>query len=76
MTGAPASYGTARCGVELLGCGNVGTALAEILLARQEDVAARTGIHLELVGIAVSERQEEAAMPDKPKALLEHGRCR
>ena len=40
--------------VGLLGCGNVGGALAEILLTRSEDVAARTGIRLELVGIAVA----------------------
>ena len=41
--------------VGLLGCGNVGGALAEILLTRTDDVAARTGIHLELVAIAVSD---------------------
>ena len=46
--------------VGLLGCGNVGGALAEILLTRSEDVAARTGIRLELVGIAV-------ANPDRPR---------
>jgi homoserine dehydrogenase len=40
--------------VALLGCGNVGAALAEILLTRADDVAARTGIRLELVGIAVA----------------------
>ena len=40
--------------VGLLGCGNVGGALAEILLTRADDVAARTGIRLELVGIAVA----------------------
>ncbi len=40
--------------VALLGCGNVGAALAEILLTRSDDVAARTGIRLELVGIAVA----------------------
>jgi homoserine dehydrogenase len=45
--------------VALLGCGNVGGALAEILLTRQEDVAARTGIHLELVGIAVANLAKE-----------------
>jgi homoserine dehydrogenase len=39
--------------VGLLGCGNVGSALAELLVARQDDIAARTGIRLELVGIAV-----------------------
>ena len=46
--------------VGLLGCGNVGGALAEILLTRTDDVAARTGIRLELVGIAVCN-------PDRPR---------
>jgi homoserine dehydrogenase len=41
--------------VGLLGCGNVGSALAELLVARQDDIAARTGIRLELVGIAVAD---------------------
>jgi homoserine dehydrogenase len=56
MTGAsaqPNSAPTVR--VALLGCGNVGGALADILLTRQDDIAARTGIHLELVGIAVAD---------------------
>ena len=48
--------------VALLGCGNVGGALAEILLTRPDDVAARTGIRLELVGIAV-------AHPEKPRPV-------
>jgi homoserine dehydrogenase len=45
---------TSSVRVALLGCGNVGGALAELLLTRQDDIAARTGIRLELVGIAVS----------------------
>jgi homoserine dehydrogenase len=51
--------------VGLLGCGNVGGALAEILLTRSDDVAARTGIRLELVAIAVAnpERPRSAAIP-------------
>ncbi len=51
--------------VGLLGCGNVGGALAEILLTRSEDVAARTGIRLELVAIAVADptRSRPAAIP-------------
>ena len=51
--------------VGLLGCGNVGAALAEILLTRSEHVAARTGIRLELVGIAVAdpERDRPIAIP-------------
>jgi homoserine dehydrogenase len=51
--------------VALLGCGNVGGALAELLVARQDDIAARTGIRLELVGIAVAdvERRRPATIP-------------
>jgi homoserine dehydrogenase len=61
MTGAQTHVApTVRVG--LLGCGNVGTALAEILLTRQEDVAARTGIHLELVGIAVSSAKKKRSV--------------
>jgi homoserine dehydrogenase len=48
-------HATASVRVALLGCGNVGSALAELLLTRQDDIAARTGIRLELVGIAVSD---------------------
>ena len=44
--------------VGLLGCGHVGGALADILLSRSEDVAARTGIRLELVGIAVARPEQ------------------
>src|SRR3984957_8783022 len=39
----------------LLGCGNVGSALAELLVSRQDDIAARTGVRLELAGIAVAD---------------------
>jgi homoserine dehydrogenase len=62
-TSQPHSAPTVR--VALLGCGNVGSALAEILLSRQDDIAARTGIHLELVGIAVADasRPRPAAIP-------------
>ncbi|HTU38948.1 MAG TPA: homoserine dehydrogenase, partial [Acidimicrobiales bacterium] len=51
--------------VALLGAGNVGGALAEILLTRADDVAARTGIRLELAGIAVAnpDRARSAVIP-------------
>ena len=54
-----------RVRVALLGCGNVGGALAELLTTRQEDIAARTGIRLELVGIAVADttRPRSAGIP-------------
>jgi homoserine dehydrogenase len=49
----------------LLGCGNVGGALAELLVTRQDDIAARTGIHFQLVGIAVADatRSRPASIP-------------
>jgi homoserine dehydrogenase len=51
--------------VALLGCGNVGNALADILLTRQDEIASRTGVRLELVGIAVSDpsRTRSASIP-------------
>jgi len=51
--------------VGLLGCGNVGGALAELLVSRQDDIAARTGIRLELAGIAVADanRPRPAGIP-------------
>ena len=53
--------------VALLGCGNVGGALAELLTAHQEEIAARTGIRLELVGIAVA----DATRPRSPNIPVE-----
>jgi homoserine dehydrogenase len=60
-TDRPHAHPAPTVRVALLGCGNVGGALAEILLTRADDVAARTGIRLDLVGIAVAD-------PDKPRA--------
>ena len=45
-------HGT-RVGVGLLGCGNVGGALAELLLADEERIAERTTMSLELRSVAV-----------------------
>ena len=58
--GAPHAHPAPTVRVGLLGCGNVGGALAEILLTRADDIAERTGIRLELVGIAVAD-------PSKPR---------
>jgi len=64
-SGAVDRHATTPVRVALLGCGNVGSALAELLLTRQDDIAARTGIRLELVGIAVSgaDRPRPASIP-------------
>jgi homoserine dehydrogenase len=52
--------------VGLLGCGNVGGALAHILLADAERITARTGEHLELAAVAVRSpsRDRDVVLPD------------
>lgn len=64
--------------VALLGCGNVGGALAELLCEGAEEIAGRTGVAIELAGIAVADlrRQRPAAVPpalltDDAKELVE-----
>jgi homoserine dehydrogenase len=63
-------HATSSVRVALLGCGNVGSALAELILTRQDDIAARTGIRLELVGIAVT-RANRARPTSIPGELFE-----
>ncbi len=39
----------------VLGCGNVGAALVDVLLRRGREIANRTGVQLELAGVAVAD---------------------
>ncbi|MCE3613277.1 hypothetical protein LXJ57_25445, partial [Escherichia coli] len=55
--------------VALLGCGNVGSQVARILLRDADSLAARTGARLELIGIAVRDL-ELARDPAIPAALF------
>ena len=76
-----ASWAAARpVRVALLGHGHVGSAVAELLSTRVEEIATRTGVHFELVGIAVHDlhRPRRAArdvdarlFTDDAKALVE-----
>ena len=73
----PAS-GLAPVRVALLGCGNVGGALAELLSTQAEAIAERSGVRFELAGVAVHDlsRPRPAAVPstlltDDPKELVE-----
>ena len=50
--------------VALLGCGVVGSAVARMLVTNGEDLAARVGARLELIGIAV--RRPDRPRPDVP----------
>ncbi len=56
-------------GVAILGCGNVGGALAERLLTGADEIARRTGLDLELVGVAVQDL-EKPRTADVPASLL------
>jgi homoserine dehydrogenase len=54
------------CRVGLIGLGTVGAAVAEILLRRRNEIAARTGvtIHLHRVAVAHPERARGITLPD------------
>jgi homoserine dehydrogenase len=59
--------------VAILGCGNVGAALVELLsdTARSEQIARRAGIRLEIAGIAVNDlTKERSPAPWFPRDLL------
>lgn len=49
--------------VGLLGCGNVGGALVKLLVEDGERIAARTGLRLELAGVAVRSQSRERDAP-------------
>ncbi len=76
MTGAPDPNAPVR--VALLGCGNVGGSLAELLSTRADEIAGRTGLRLELAGVAVADLSRGRSfappadlMTDDAKALVE-----
>ncbi|HEX3946636.1 MAG TPA: homoserine dehydrogenase, partial [Acidimicrobiales bacterium] len=64
--------------VAVLGCGNVGGALAELLTTRADQIADRTGVRLELAGVSVLDlsRVRSVTLPpglltDDAKGLVE-----
>jgi homoserine dehydrogenase len=52
--------------VGLLGCGNVGAALVELIRTRSDDIAARTGVALEVARVAVrsTTKERSVALPE------------
>jgi homoserine dehydrogenase len=58
---------TVRIG--LLGCGNVGGALAELVQRRGSEIEARTGLRLEIVSVAVRDPARERAVTFAPGVL-------
>lgn len=70
------SEGTLRVG--LLGCGNVGAAVVRLLDAHREDIARRAGCRLDVVRVAVRDRDRARDVPldpsrftDDPTAVVE-----
>jgi homoserine dehydrogenase len=49
--------------VGVLGCGNVGAPLIALLQRRVGDIAARTGLHLEVTKVAVRSASETSTCP-------------
>lgn len=60
--------GEAAVRVAVLGCGNVGGALVALLLQDADAIAARSGVRLELVGVAVGDPSR--ARPGVPAELI------
>src|SRR5215469_15729128 len=54
--------------VAVLGCGNVGSALVDMLLHDAAGIAARSGVHLTVVGVAVG--NPSRSRPGVPGDLL------
>ena len=57
--------------VGLLGCGNVGAALVELIRTRSDDIAARTGLALEVARVAVRSITKERSVA-LPEGVLTH----
>ncbi len=57
--------------VGLLGCGNVGAALVQLLTDRPDELAARTGVRLELSRVAVRSTAKQRGV-ELPQGVLTH----
>ncbi len=57
--------------VGLLGCGNVGAALVELIRTRSDEIAARTGLALEVAHVAVRSITKERSVT-LPEGVLTH----
>ena len=55
--------------VGVLGCGNVGAALVQLVQARGDEIAARTGVRLEVVRVAVRSLSRKRPI-DLPESVL------
>lgn len=62
---------TSRVRIGLLGCGTVGAALVELLRAERRDIAARSGVELEIVRVAVRDVTRDRGLELAPGVLTD-----
>src|SRR2546422_9937598 len=60
--------------VGLLGCGNVGGAVARMLHEHAEDIARRAGLHIEITRIAVRDPSKDRMVPVDPERFTDDPR--
>ncbi len=66
---APSGDGRRRVRVGVLGCGNVGGALVELVDAEADAIAEATGVHLEVTRVAVRNLAKQRTSPVGPDRL-------
>ncbi len=59
--------------IGLLGCGNVGSALARLLDEHGDDIAMRAGCRLEIVHVAVRDAGRDRGVPISPELFVSDG---
>src|SRR5438552_19209037 len=63
-----------KLNVGLLGCGNVGGAVARMLHEHAEDIARRAGLHIESTRIAVRDPSKDRQVPVDPESCTDDPR--
>ena len=69
MTGSPTAASATPVRLGVLGCGIVGSAFAQLVAARADAIAARTGIRLEITRVAVRSTSRSRPVSFEPGVL-------
>jgi homoserine dehydrogenase len=65
----PSAHVSEPVRVGVLGCGNVGAALIDLIRTRADDIASRTGLRLEVARVAVRSAAKERAVDLSPSVV-------
>ncbi|MBU6215311.1 MAG: homoserine dehydrogenase, partial [Acidobacteria bacterium] len=71
VSGTEPSGGPRPVRLGLLGCGTVGGSLVRLIAERGEDIAARTGVRLEVTRVAVRDPARDRDLPLEPSVLTD-----